>query len=417
MRYIQQLPRLAVLIVVFAIAIAGGVLWRSWRSKPATLELKFLTKPPAESVVRLCFANQLEIDIESPKYWSTFESRSMERLFAMIDCGGRESIIINDIPEGEYILYAMADASTNEERILATGHVQLHSGMRVSVPMKLREAPKVLSGDPVKLAGTLQLPRAWAKSNVRLKIARVRGDYLNIQDDEKEIALREMPSRGDNIYLWNADGVIPYKYKLQIEPLGICEVVDVPPAGLTNVELRVPEPVDVSIRIVDKAGVDAADVDLIWWSRCPEGESSAQAESASRNPKSGLFTFRAPEGSLTLQSTGYPYKFTRTTVSLTPNAFRTTITLERACGVRALAPGQPEMINSRLPLFAKSVGHSGRQSGIWTANGKCGVNVTLPGKYLVGVFKIKGYKPIESQIVEIPAETIVDVNFELVREK
>jgi hypothetical protein len=260
--------------------------------------------------------------------------------------------VIEDVPPGKYVVrvigrigHFVRELGTEVHFVheLGTQKVELAGDKRVQVTIRLEDP---LNPDlRVLLEGTLEVPTAWGKVDVALKV----------KPREVPEWARAPEARLDG-KRWSCS-VVPGSYVIEVSPLTYQVAVHVPRQGLRDVSVVVPEPVDVVLRTVDADSGSEADVsNVVWHAKWAEtwkkGEPLQLSRAgvsvsapggdfgmAARNADS-TFRFRAPKGRLVVRPPSWPeqpedsgYYEDESEYDIGPGPAELTLRVQKECGV------------------------------------------------------------------------------------
>jgi hypothetical protein len=236
------------------------------------------------------------------------------------------------LPPGKYVLRAEVGDWFQEPLVLAGAPVELVAGETASVTLELSDRPR--RGKPVPLAGTLYLPEAWGESSLALYFEPLNRPQAK-EDDRLRVGLKDMePVPGQpGLHRWSAGRVVPGKYQAKIHEFEYQQVIDVGPQGRRDVEIKIGEPVEVTVRLVDAETGAVLDAGRVHWNcQRPEGISGGGLNSAERDAETGEFRFRAPAGRIEVSTWSEEYVGAGEVFDVTPGASTFTLELQKGCG-------------------------------------------------------------------------------------
>ena len=296
---------------------------------------------------------------------------------------------------------------------ITRAEVELVAGATASLRLDLDAAP---ARELVPLAGTLRLPAIWGFAPEALYIRAA---------EPTEGRWRHVPDRGtferidgtEDLWSWSVAPVEPGAYVISLVRTGCSVRAEVPLAGRTDVHIEVPAPADVEVVVVERtSGEGALVTNLVWNVVRPAGVRLTSHEPA-RSSDSGVWTFRAPQGSIELQPLDDAYAPVSQRVDVVPGVNRFTLEVVRACGVLLrLADGEtvlpwPDAVDATLTALAGSDG----MRGATHSHDQVSIRVSGPGRYRISLTEVPGYLPVTDEEVEIPPESFIEHVIQLVR--
>lgn len=185
-------------------------------------------------------------------------------------------------------------------RAIGSGEVEILDGRTAELTIDIMP-------DPVKLAelsGSFSVPGLWRDTPLRVVLSNGKGEVAGRADLSDE---REDPD--ESVQTFGPLGVPPGRYILAIDPIQWRTWVTVPPSG-TNLEVVLPVPAKVQIRLVDRATGKAlaeSSEPEVAWSLGFEGLTSYFLEEAEADPETGAFRILSPPGSLVVDAMAEGY--------------------------------------------------------------------------------------------------------------
>lgn len=321
---------------------------------------------------------------------------------------------IDGLRPGSYRLYVEIGESYESPVTLAEADVELTAGSETAINLVLADPPEL--PDPVPLSGILYLPESWNCDSLTLYFEPL--DLPNAEyEDQVRLELESMTRVEDRpgVFEWDAGLVYPGRYDVKFFELSFGTRIEVPDTGLADCELRINEPADVLVRVVDSATGKEVRLDHITWHY---GEVYSRLPPAGFNPKSGRYTFRCPAGRVEIQIHESGWAWTRKVVEAAPGRNEVTLEATRACGVKFVFhdDDMPVSVSHDIifEIESERLDGPGRQTGS-SSDGQ--IKVSNPGLYRFSIPPINGYEPVEPVEVEIRASEFTEVKVPLVRVK
>ncbi|MEM9378450.1 MAG: hypothetical protein AAGB93_00780 [Planctomycetota bacterium] len=230
--------------------------------------------------------------------WPSAQTDRYGAAFAAIPPDDDDRAAFEDLPPGDYDV--SVDRGWGDERVsFGSASVTLLAGdqAEMTVEVDLPERPAA-----VRVSGTLTLPNAWDRERIAIELgaedeARVWGeDGVSVPLD----AMRPMDGSGNGAgdrLAWEAEVPTAGPFRLEVLPLPVRQLLDVPEEGLSDVDIVVPPPADVSVRVVEDETGDPIDVGSLHWSAPPvDGILSTTIQTAVPGPETGRIEFRTAAG-------------------------------------------------------------------------------------------------------------------------
>jgi hypothetical protein len=289
---------------------------------------------------------------------------------------------------------------------------------QVLVEVDLPERPRA-----VRVAGTLTVPHAWNDVRLALSCGAEDGVAATWMDEprtwpiERFDALAGAPlgvtRRAYEIELPSAGN-----YHLEVTPLPVRLLLEVPEDGLEGVDIVIPPPADVEVRVVDARTGKEVHVESLHWSAVRvEGIRATPLHTAVVDPERGRVQFRVPAGAIVVSPRDQSLQSVEesATFQVTPGDNEIDLHVWRQTGVRfKFMDGEAQIpwdwnwrlsahrIEGEARDIARSIGI------LWFRE---------PGTYALKCSGIPGYQSIDGTRVEVPAEPgISDFEVRLLRE-
>jgi hypothetical protein len=217
--------------------------------------------------------------------------------------------------------------------------------------------------------------------------------------------MEEAPDR-PGLFRWRAGNVPPGKHKANVYPFDLQQVIEVGPEGERNAEIRIGEPADVTVKLLDAETGESleAEAPLHWSCPWPAGVRSGGLNSADWSPETKLYHLRAPAGELELSTRPDGYRSNSKLVEARPGKNELTLKLEKGCGfIVSVEEGEKrlpyDLVDKKLHI--SEVEGSGTVTGWSGAGEKKRLTLSNPGTYEVTLDKLDGYAPVEPLRIEI----------------
>jgi hypothetical protein len=289
--------------------------------------------------------------------------------------------------------------------VLAEKTVDVLEGRSTSVELELEPAPVA------RLAtarGRVLVPKAWAveRALVTLELLDASVDGADTNHSTEGSRTAAAPE-GFDVFEWRIGPVQAGRYELGLFEPCFSIGVELPPGDTTGIELRVPPPVDLLVRVVHAStGEPIPDLRVHWYSAWPEGVTGGSVESAKFDEAAQVYEIRAPDAALELQINDERFAQYRERWDPSRDGRERVIRLERACGFDlALQDG-----DTRVPVpedwwgeAQAAEGTVGQPSSMWNDAGAFHVMVSAPGTYTIQPPTIDGYEPVPLQRIDVRA--------------
>ena len=263
----------------------------------------------------------------------------------------------------------------------------------------------------VRLSGTLTVPEAW-RGDVEWMWFDALGETRAWVPESLRSVREFKPTEQPRTWRWKAPRPIPAgEYKVTVNPFHAPMRVKVPPVEEHQVALRLPEPANVALRVVDADGdlLPVNDLDLSWWIRPEPGLTAYSFRSTEGDD--GTYRFQMPPGQFSVGGKAKDYETERLEVQVfagtneltLSTAVKYSIMVKYSDGVRDLPPRR--RWDFEVEPAAGSHGRSlSRYPGsqVW---------VSGPGTYVIKFASMEDYQPVPDRVVEVagPGATEIEV--------
>jgi hypothetical protein len=330
----------------------------------------------------------------------------------------RATLVVDGLEAGTWVATLELGHRWRWPQVLARAEAAVTADRHASVTLRV---PPVDEPVLVRMSGRVRAGRAWGFRELALTAelldAPPRGSarrFLNAR-----VAAPRAEAEEPAVWEWELDGVQPGRWSVDLPLLGLGRAVDVPLLGLADVELVVPDPVDVSVELRERgSGLAVPDGRLAWtpprgWSDVGGQLFDAEAAGA------GRFHLRAPAGELELWCFSDRHRFVREVLALAPPRIEHVVQLDPACGfvlrLRCATTPLPWPFSFRYGLAARRLDGEGR-ADLTAQDGdelEARFTANAPGLYLLELPGIPGYAPLPPQRIRVPAEGFVLHDVEL----
>ena len=329
---------------------------------------------------------------------------------------GRERIVLDSLAADAYVVTVELGHRYRYPRILAYQEVDLRVADHAEVVLDVSgfEPPALTA-----ISGTVVVPPAWGLERFSL--------FLELIDEPSIDGKAQRNLPGEQMEVLDAvlgehafvqSGIQAGRWELRFNPLGTSLAVDVPPAGLDDIRLEVPPPVDVTVRVRDEAGAPVSDMRVLWMPDRSELASGGTLNSAGQT-EPGTFSFTAPEGAVEVWCMSDTWSFRRQTVELEPIAHEVELVATPASGVvLSVREGETRLRVADFSPVVQLV--DGEERGYLSDEDFTGLTQRLvvpgPGLYWIGFTAPEGYADVEPVTLSIAPAEFVEVTIDVRRE-
>ena len=355
----------------------------------------------AEAVLRLRRAGSED---EAPVYEAPLEERT--------------TVVLDGLEAGAWVATLELGHRYRWPRVLARGEIEVPAGAHAVLELRIEpvEEPRL-----VAMSGRVIASRAWGFTDLDVTAELLdeppRGSaqrWLRATVDAPRDA-HEDPA----VWEWTLEGAQPGKWSVELPKLGVGLPVDLTLQASTDVELVVPDPVELSVELRER-GTDlpVPDGHPAWIPARPwtdVGGALKEAEMVGL----GRFTARVPAGPIELWCFSDRHRFVREELALAPPRVERVVRLDPACGfllrVRHGTTLLPWPLAFGYPCEATRVDGEGEA---WLTDQdenelEARFTASAPGRYRLALPLIPGYAPIPPQEIVVPSEGFVRYDVEL----
>ncbi|MEO6708685.1 MAG: hypothetical protein ABI054_08985 [Planctomycetota bacterium] len=364
-------------------------------------------------------------DLEVELIGNSEDPNAMLRLFATesepvfeFGLSSKDALKISGLLPGEYRLAAQIGEWWRKPVTLGEVPALIFANETTRVVLAVT-APALTSRVP--LGGTLVLPEEWDLGDFSLEFELL-GTALGGGDGRFEIDGYDMTRDEDKpgVLSWKAPDAQPGRYEVELRELGFSVGLDVPPQGLLDARIEVPQPAWVEVRCLDDAtGADLEAAEVGWHFAKPKGVSGWSDEDAEWNAELRCFRFRAPIGSVMISADCDKYESNSRSVKVAVGTNNFEFRLSKQCGLRPILRDDTTVIPWEFDEKIKLVPAEGQKNLRETRSLGGGV-VTLyrlqPGLYTLKLPQIPGYLPVPDETVRLETGVVVEHVVQLVRE-
>ncbi|MCP3920820.1 MAG: hypothetical protein GY711_35280 [bacterium] len=342
--------------------------------------------------------------------------REWEHVLFETEVAGRSRLDLAALAAGRYRAALELGHRYRRPRELAGEEVEVRAGQTAAVRLDASTyAPPAVA----TMSGRVTLPTAWKLDSF--------GVHFNLigEPSVDGSPQRYLPSsameqvdieRGE--YAFRMAELQCGRWELRFNPLGTSVAVTLPPEGLHGVELIVPPPAEVTVRVTEAGtGTPIADVDVHYM---PDrtGLTSGGVLNGAGARGDGTFHFRTPAGRVDVWVISDTWRFRREGFDVPPGTSEVTIETERACGVvlKVRDAGTLLRVDAFAPRILGGGANAGEQGALIDEDGpglELRYVVPAPGAWRVELTSPAGYAPVEPVELEVGPgeflERLIDV--------
>jgi len=325
------------------------------------------------------------------------------------------SVRIDDFQGGEYV--ATVEVGEYEETLrLGEAPVDVPPGGTAAVSVPIDRS--ILDVPRTHLSGTLEVPEGLDRKSCRLRLQRIGGLQKDLWLELSEMSF---PRGNENSLQWDAGLVRTGDYDAIIQNVEYSFAIHAPGPGETHVVTTLPQLAEVSLDVVDaRTGARVEPERLQWRGPLLEGRDEFEMVPILRDPRTGRFRFVSTRGEIEVYGAMTGYKELQKKLVLDGPKLESTLTMERATGIRIVLrqDGAPLAGFGILALFriSREDGAAFREQPGITWNSTSIRYLDPPGRYRVALPPNGELEPVEPRIVDVREGEVVDVTID-VRQK
>ncbi|MCA8943468.1 MAG: hypothetical protein KDB80_12970 [Planctomycetes bacterium] len=254
-----------------------------------------------EMTVRLERAGDLEVWILGPKLPPNTAlrlSKSPSNLpLAELDAELDRAQLFVGLEPGRYSARVQQGAWFDRPLELGSADVEVRAGERTVVEIAVRDT--VPPPARVRVGGTLRISRRWRNTERVYLSLQPERDLARLDDTWHTVYFRDLERTDDpEVYRWSvANAIYPGRYLLTIQGTEHRELLVVPPEGADELQIVVPDPAEVTVRLRDSSTGDAVELERIsWHTEVPAEVRGYGLEVVERDEDEAAFHFQAPVG-------------------------------------------------------------------------------------------------------------------------
>lgn len=325
-------------------------------------------------------------------------------------------VVYEDLAAGEYdVRLELGDWYQDPKRLCGQKVIVEANG---DVSVDLAFAP-VVAAPKAKASGVLVIPFGWDLGSFYAMT-----ELLGASSDGSE--QRHVIRQRDLTAVPGQPGSFSFaipprevgRYEFDLSPLGWKQIYDLPPEGRTDLRFQLPEPVEFTVRVLDAATGDPADVESVSWNPVWPKEAHGGSLMTENNPESpGLFRFHVTQGEVNVSCWELGYTGSSKTLDAR-NTSEVTLELTRSSSATlVLRDGDqtvpwPEAAEYDIEPVDGGDGHY-NSSG--SADGVRWFGVSKPGRYRIALPELNGFESQEPIEFEMLKGERIELIIELVR--
>lgn len=327
-----------------------------------------------------------------------------------VRCGRQDSASVSDLAAGKYKIEVGVGRFAPQRTLLATSNVILSKGAFVTIHLHLEDMPAATEFAP--FSGILKIPAEWQTEN--LQMTRTALDEAAGLGGQTPVTAHSLQKITRSSYSFDFGRVAPGKYGVKVKPPGTFVTVEIPRGGRTDLEIVIPPPATLLVRVLDEdTGEPVPDPRVTWSGMVPDGVSAWEVMSATWNEEKNCYVLRAPVGPIEVTASVDGYAIISKNVEMKAGTGNLTITTSRVSGVEFVFRDGTALVpvdSNRVSL--RGVSHDGEES--YRSSGA--IFVTKPGIYEAGFMPVPGFVTPSVRNVDIKKGEIVKIEVPLVRE-
>lgn len=318
---------------------------------------------------------------------------------ASVRLDGDGPVLLRGLPGREFLVSVETGEWWAHPFTVAAARVRITVGETARVQLDLPPLPYATS---VAAAGRFLVPKAWRLERATFGIERQDPPDGPMELPQMGSTARSEAAGGEcDVFEWRFEKLRPGRHRIGLVEPGFGAFLDVPPGGIEGVELRVPDPATLRVRIVDAAsGADVEGVQVMWSAVGDSGERATGIHPAEFDARTHVHTIRAPIGQVALDVWDWRYLPCHERADVERGESEVTLRMVRACGLSlALRDGDvPIPIPETWYQRPQPVdGTEGEPTLTQIDGGVLRVMLSSPGSYTLLPPKLEDYRqpPLE----------------------
>jgi hypothetical protein len=318
---------------------------------------------------------------------------------------------IEGLPPGRLAVCVELGSSLADPYVLGSALAELRAGETGRVTITLADPEP-----SVPFEGRVELPPEWGSVEV------VYVELLHEGEGSRARAWKSVPAfpAGPGTFGWDAGNVSPGRYQVLLSDFALVRTFDVPPEGKRDALIRVGNPVEVRVKLLDAATGEAVeDSHVAYGPVRPIEGANVPRQIAEVEDSSWEHVFRAPAGRIRIEANSDGYMSGEETLDLSRGTKRVVLRMARGCGtvltLDGIIPPEPPRLLRDIRL--EPLEGTGRIVRVeWLRHDTASLTVDSPGLYELRVPRVEGLAPVEPVRIQIPPDRYVEQTITLRRE-
>jgi len=317
---------------------------------------------------------------------------------------------VDALPEGRWQLTVEKGKWFGEPLVAGSTTVEITRGTIGTASITVAETTRP---PMVQLQGTLQLDAAWGSEDIAIELQPMRA-ARSWSEERAVLPFADMKATGDGRHRFGPIPILAGSYAIVVRGCEHRLVTEIGPANPTELDIVVPPPNLVRVRLVD--AVTEAVVTTTpptWYSQPPQGWEGGWSHAQCKKADDGWYEFRAPAGVICINVDIQGYSFVTDTRLVVPGPNEFVLRLSRACGIDielkdgdVLVPWPNDASASIVNVVTKA------GPAYWSGSR---VAAREPGEHILTIEGIDGYQPVPPRKVTITAGEWTKVEIPLQR--
>ncbi|MBL8750954.1 MAG: hypothetical protein JNK78_17475 [Planctomycetes bacterium] len=386
--------------------------------------------------------------VHSPGYaWGAVDlstAETGERELRLVPGGDLDVTILGTAPEGAVLRVRAAeqDSPTGEFRLsrallridgLPVGRwlLTVEKGRWFQNPLQLGKAtvevargaitPATITlSEPaerppmVQVQGTLTIDPAWG-DDVSFRLEPMK-EVCAWDEADVVFASDALTKIGEGRYRWGPRKALAGRYGVVVEVAGYRSIVHVGPHPTTDLDIVVPPPNEVRLRLVDAmTRAPIAHASPSWYFQPPEGWDKGWSHREIAETGDGWYRFLSPAGRIGINVEPEGYAWTMESRDVKPGPNEIEVSVKRVCGVEIVLKDGDVIVP--WPISGESdIENVVTKTGVaYWSGGK--IAAKEAGEHTLTIGSIDGYEPIPPRKVVIPEGEWTKVEIALRRKR
>ncbi len=319
---------------------------------------------------------------------------------------------VDGLPVGRWLLTVEKGRWFQDPRQLGKTTIEVARGAITPATITLSEP--VERPPTVQVQGTLTIDPAWG-ADVSFQLEPMK-EVCAWDEADVVFASDALTKIGEGRYRWGPRKALAGRYGVVVEIAGYKSIVHVGPHPTTELDIVVPPPNEVRLRLVDAlTRAPIAHASPSWYFQPPEGWDKGWSHGGIEEVGDGWYRFRSPAGRVGINVEPEGYAWTMESRDVKPGPNEIEVSVKRVCGVEIVLKDGDVIVP--WPISGESdIENVVTKTGVaYWSGGK--IAAKEAGEHTLTIGPIDGYEPIPPRRVVIPEGAWTKVEIALQRKR